>query len=281
MTSWDDLESEMADPRFELDVDTEDRLLAGLVAPDDAPPAYAEVAGALQTLGRRFPPPDAEAEVATIQVMTEVLRKSTPGPLPRPSLRRRRPVTRVALVLATSLLGTTGVAFAGGLPDAAQSVASDLLAKVGINVPGPDPEAGGHPDTRGNTPVQELSPSAWLDEGHNRRVPERTRGPETDPAHPGDQGDRPASGTQRPDDASHSDESASGASAPPAAVPQDGGKGRADSGSGNADPGTSTADDVSIGRSEAGSTNADEADAEGRERAGASLPNATRQPRGP
>lgn len=264
MTSWDDLEGEMGDPRLQLDVDTEDRLVAGLVAPDDAPPAYAEVAGALQTLGRRLPPPDAAAEVATIRTMTEVLRKSPPAPLPRRS-RRRRPVTRVGLVLAISLLGTTGVAFAGGLPDAAQSVASDLLARVGINVPAP--EADGHP-ARGNDPAQQPSPSARLgDEGLSRRVPEGATGSATDPAHEGGQGGRAASGTQGTDDGSHSDESASGGSVPPASVSQERGTGRADSGSGSADAGTSIADEVSLGRSEAGSVNADGADTERRERA--------------
>jgi len=42
MGPWRDLESEMQ--RLPLDTDTADRLLAGSVAPEDAPPGYARVA---------------------------------------------------------------------------------------------------------------------------------------------------------------------------------------------------------------------------------------------
>ena len=47
-----DREGEMADPRFRLDAGTADRILEGRVAPDDAPPGYAEVAACC----RRSPP---------------------------------------------------------------------------------------------------------------------------------------------------------------------------------------------------------------------------------
>jgi hypothetical protein len=258
----------MADPRLQLDANTQDRLVAGLIAPEDAPPAYAEVAGALQTLGRRLPPPDAAAEVATIRTMTEVLRKSTPVPLPRWPRRRRRPGARIALVVTTSLLGTTGVAFAGGLPDAAQSVASDLLAKVGITVPGPAPESDQHPDARGNSPAQQPPPSAQLGhEGGGRGIPEGAMGAATDPVHEGGRGDRAASGSQGSDDGRDSDESASGGSIAAAPVPQDRGTGRGNPEGGDADAGRSSADEVSLGRSEAGSVNADGAETESRERA--------------
>ena len=261
MTHRDDLEGEMADPRLQLDANTEDRLLAGLIAPDDAPPAYAEVASALQTLGRQLPPPDAAAEATTIRTMTEILGKSIPAPLPQRTRRRRRSITRVALVLTTCLLGTTGVAFAGGLPDAAQSVASDLLAKVGINVPGPAPEADGHPDAHGDSSAQPSSRSSSLGvEGAISGASEGHKGAETD-AHERRRGDHSPSGAPETDDGTRPGSGIED-SVPPAEAPHDGGTTNAAPGSGNAGPGMSTADDASLGRSDVGSAAADEADSE-------------------
>ena len=46
MSGWDDLPHEM--PIGTIDEDTTDRLLAGRIHPDDAPPGYAGVARILQ-----------------------------------------------------------------------------------------------------------------------------------------------------------------------------------------------------------------------------------------
>ena len=45
MTSWNDFYFEMK--RLPLDMDTADRIVAGTVAPEDAPPGYSEVASVL------------------------------------------------------------------------------------------------------------------------------------------------------------------------------------------------------------------------------------------
>ena len=61
--------------------------------------------------------------------------------------RPRMTAAFVALTLACS----AGLASAGSLPGAAQDIASAMLAKVGISVPGPNEHAGTHPSVRGSS----------------------------------------------------------------------------------------------------------------------------------
>lgn len=59
--------------------------------------------------------------------------------------------TAIATALGAGVLLTAGVgaAAAGSLPGAAQDTASQLLAKVGVTVPGADAHSAGHADGRG------------------------------------------------------------------------------------------------------------------------------------
>ena len=50
------------------------------------------------------------------------------------------------LVVAGTLVGSTGLAFAGVLPDAAQNAAATVLSKVGITIPAADD----HPASTGS-----------------------------------------------------------------------------------------------------------------------------------
>ena len=79
-----DTEGEMADQRCRLDAGTADRMLEGRVAPDEAPPGYAEVAGLLQTLAADLPSRPAATGEGTIRMMAKVVRISDP-----PKSRRR------------------------------------------------------------------------------------------------------------------------------------------------------------------------------------------------
>ena len=149
MTSWDDLENEMR--VVPLDANTSDRLLAGALAPADAPPGYAAVARLFEALSAQ-PTADELAREAEHEGMiaTAVLSSSgtqfsspprsfTPFALSRP---------RIAAVLIAAGLACTGAtASAGVLPGAAQDIASAILDKVGISVP--DSNAGTRPSVRG------------------------------------------------------------------------------------------------------------------------------------
>jgi hypothetical protein len=136
--------------RLSLDVETADRLLAGSVAPEDAPPGYARVSSLLAA----EPCIDDVVADADFVAMLAATVRSSPT-TERPSRRSIMPRIKLAAALAvTALLGTTGLALAGGLPGAAQDIASDMLAKAGITVPGPNSNAGDHPSTRGSSSGQ-------------------------------------------------------------------------------------------------------------------------------
>jgi hypothetical protein len=147
----DDLPGEME--RLPLDLDTADRLLTGSIAPSDAPPGYARVAGVLATLeasaGER---PAHEGEI--VALLAETVRASR---APRAKTPGRSTVPRMRLasaLVAAALVGTTGLALGGNLPGAAQDVAASMLAKLGVSVPGPDSHAGTHSTVRGSAPEQ-------------------------------------------------------------------------------------------------------------------------------
>ncbi len=79
----------------------------------------------------------------------------------------------VALVLA----GAFSAAAAGALPGAAQDTAHDVLAKIGVTVPGPKEASDGHPDGRGS--------SGQDDAEETTSTEDTTDTPETDEDSPG------------------------------------------------------------------------------------------------
>jgi hypothetical protein len=133
--------------RLSLDVDTADRLLAGTVAPEDAPPGYARLSALLAV---EPTVDDVVADGDFIDMLAATVRSSPTTE--RPSRRSIMPRIKLAAALAvTALVGTTGLAFAGSLPGAAQDIASAMFAKAGVSVPGPNGNAGDHPSTRGSS----------------------------------------------------------------------------------------------------------------------------------
>ncbi len=135
--------------RLPLDLDTADRLLGGSIPPADAPPGYSGVAALVAGL-------DSAHEAATphepwVSVLASAVRSS---PVQTGTTRRRTILPRIKFAAAltfAALLATTSLAIAGTLPGAAQDVASAMLAKVGVTVPGPNENAGDHPNTRGTS----------------------------------------------------------------------------------------------------------------------------------
>jgi hypothetical protein len=158
MSPWRDLDSEMQ--RLPLDTDTADRLLAGSVAPEDAPPGYAGVATLLAAVADSPTADDLSRESETVALLAAVVRSSQPK-MTKPRRRSIVPRLKLAAAFATvALAGTTGLALAGSLPGAAQDIASSMLAQVGVSVPGPNSNAGDHPNVRGTSSDVAVTPSS-------------------------------------------------------------------------------------------------------------------------
>ena len=119
-----------------LDDGTVDRLLDGLPV-DDAPPSYRGVAELLAHDQGRADDGAGEAHRGP--------RSSSPhrGGMPRPTTRVPKPrshrrLRRASAALVGSATLFVGLGAAGALPGAAQVVASNVLATVGVNTPNPD-----------------------------------------------------------------------------------------------------------------------------------------------
>lgn len=132
---------EMRPNRHPLDEDSASRLLQGLVHPDDAPPGYGAVAGLLSSAAQLpLGQVDEDAAAITVSAMVEAIQDATPAP----ETSRRK--TMLGKVLAGKAVAATAVAVigltatgaaagTGSLPDPAQSVVSDAVSHVGIDIP--------------------------------------------------------------------------------------------------------------------------------------------------
>jgi len=229
MTPRDDSQDEMRG--LFLDQRTADRLLAGQVDPDDAPPGYAEVASLFQAADA--PPYPAELlreEQAVAAAARVVGAQPTRSAIPatrRSTVRSRFFRVKVAgLIAVGTVLGTSGLAAAGVLPDAAQNAASNVLSKVGISIPGADQ----HPASTGTdiSGIATTTGATGVDKG-----------------------------AEISSTASGGVSQAGLNGSAPVTTPNTGGTTTADTASsGSADTGTATADDESQGHSSAGSANA-------------------------
>jgi hypothetical protein len=244
MSPWRDLDSEMQ--RLPLDTDTADRLLAGSVAPEDAPPGYAGLATLLAGLTDSPTAGDLSGESETVALLAAVVRSSQ-AQMTKP---RRRSIVRrlkLATALATvALAGTTGLALAGNLPGAAQDIASSMLAQVGVSVPGPNSDAGDHPNVRGTSSNVAVTPSS-SDKGIE--ISQLATSTDLTGVEKG------AAISTLASDGSHGQ--ASGAQGATVETPNSGGTGTADTASGGeSSQGTAIADEASDDHSVAGSDNA-------------------------
>ena len=128
---------------------SDDRVLDGLPA-DGGAESLAHLMDALRVPGLGH---ELSGQAQSVAAFTAALGAADTADRPR-----RRPVksrrSRFALTLALSgaaLVATSGLAYAGALPGAAQDTAKSVLAGLGVTVPGPNQHAGTHPDTRGNS----------------------------------------------------------------------------------------------------------------------------------
>jgi len=218
-----------------LDTDTLDRMLAGGIHPEDAPPGYSGVAGVLLAVAEAGGDRDLVHEPAHVALAMELVQQRSPVPhsldrrsrRPSTGARSRRHRSKIgALVVVGAMVGSTGLAAAGALPDAAQDAFAHVLDKVGISIP-----AGGD---RPATSDEELS----------GKVPGVPVGTETSSVASGGRsqaGQHGSSGTPGGGQGGSSGHTPNG-------------KGTADApGKSAGSPGTSTADEASQGRSRPGS----------------------------
>jgi hypothetical protein len=253
MSLWDDFDCEMHP--VALDTDTVDRLLAGAIAPADAPPGYAEVARFLRAVSAEPSPEELARETETVGIVAAAVRSSLEArsQSPRRSFvpfALSRPRVTAALVAAT-LACSASLASAGALPGAAQDVASSMLSKLGVSVPGANENAGTHPDERGTSSPS--TPTSESTAGKGAEISELARTTELTGVDKG-----AAVSTEASNGKSHAGQhsSASGG-ATSADMPNSGGTGTADTASGGkSSKGTSKADTASNSHSSAGSGNA-------------------------
>jgi hypothetical protein len=249
MNLWGDFHREVHP--VPLDLDTADRLLGGAVSPEDAPPGYANVARLLESAAVEPTADELFRETEMVAMIAAAVRSSSslhsmspkrafmPFALSRPRI--------AAVFVAVTLACTAGLASAGSLPGAAQDIASAMLAKVGISVPGPNQHAGTHPSVRRSSDDASLDAATGSEIGELAMTTDLTglaRGA--------------AISSEASDGKSQAGQhgSASGGSAP-VDTPNSGGTGTADTASGGrSSEGTSTADAASGGASSDGAGNA-------------------------
>lgn len=133
MSPSSDLESGMKP--LPLDPNTTDRLLRGVVKPDDAPPGYAEVARLVHAVMAEPSPRELAGKYEAVAAMATALGSR---PAARHAMRSRASTLLkakvAALLVGVTLLSGTNLALAGALPAPAQDAASAILAKVGVSV---------------------------------------------------------------------------------------------------------------------------------------------------
>jgi hypothetical protein len=241
MSFWSDMDSEMHP--VPLDMETADRLLAGALAPEDAPPGYAEVARLLEAVSAEPTSHELAREAEVVAKVASAVRSSSNTDSPRRSFMPfalSRPRMTAVLIAAALAACTVGLASASALPGAAQDIASEMLAKVGISVSGPNDNAGTHPDVRGKSAV---TPS---DAGKGSDISDLAKTTELSGVEKGAAISSAAS------------DGKSKAGTQGGATPNTGGTGTADAASdGKSTAGTGTANTASGGHSSAGSANAD------------------------
>ena len=151
----------------ELDPHTADRILAGVVAPDDSPPGWAHVVRLLDAaaLGEQLVEHTARRTVANMAAVIERLRwpdeESQGG---RVWQGRRRGSAAAVFVAATLTIAVGSAAAATTNPHAVEQLAARMLSGVGVGSSGHDPAI---------PPVSKPSPPASKaagDHGRHRAV---------------------------------------------------------------------------------------------------------------
>lgn len=209
-----------------LDRLTADRLLTGRVDSDDAPPGYAEVAALVRDLASPAGPSELAGQAKAVAAAVSVLElrpqpRGSRGPaaISRPGRRPRHFRAKVAsLVVVGTLVGGTGLAAAGVLPDTVQDAASHALAKVGISVPS-SPQEVDHPASTGDeiSGIAKTTTETGVDKGaaiSSAASGGVSKAGVNGQAEAASTGERPTAGAQIADEASGGRSSAAAGNAP-------------------------------------------------------------------
>jgi hypothetical protein len=135
------------------DPSTAERLVAGRVGADDAPPGYRRVATLLGDAGSGFPEPAGPAEAGTISAMVAAIQAE---PAPQVASRRSGMLRKVlaaktvAIVSVVALSASGAAAATGHLPDAVQDKVAKAAKHVGVNLPDGVERVAGAPDCEVN-----------------------------------------------------------------------------------------------------------------------------------
>ena len=247
MTSRNDLPAEMR--RQLLDGDTLERLLAGRVEPGDAPPGYAEVARVLRAVAAPIDPADLgheseHVEAARILVTRRSFASDRSDGRPKEMRAKGYRLKVAGLLVLGTLLGTSGLAVAGVLPDTAQDMLSNVLDRVGISVPtGDRPASSGEPSEHPASSGEQISEIATTTDSTGVG-----KGAEISSIASGGMSKAGEHGSAEHGSAGH------GTDVAPVSRPNTGGTSTADAASrGHSEAGTDIADERSSGRSAAGS----------------------------
>ncbi len=124
--------------RHRPDPSTADRLLAGRVGADDAPPGYRRVAALLDEAGSGFPEPAGSAAAKTVGAMVTAI-SGAPAPeiasRRSPMLKKVLAAKTIAVVSVLALTASGAAAATGNLPDSVQDQVAKAAKHVGLNLP--------------------------------------------------------------------------------------------------------------------------------------------------
>ena len=230
------------DDTLGLDEETAERLLAGMPA-DDAPPDYTAAAEVLNAVTGPATTRERLAELEAVAAMAATVASGSVVPTSRrsPVLIKLRSAKVAVSAAAAALSLTTGLAMAGALPGAAQGIASNMLASLGISTPGPNSHAGTNPHSRGNAT------------GASNQAPDPTKGSQISSLATGND----ATGVNKGAQISTAASGGQSQAGQQVNTPNQGGTSTADQASGGASAqGTTTANQASNGLSSGGSANA-------------------------
>jgi hypothetical protein len=138
-----------------LDEETAERLLAGRVPADDAPPGFGKVVELVHVLAADPDERGRRGGREVVEGMAAQLRDVAPVPARAKARGTRRRIAQLAAVGTVGAVGlVSGLAAANALPGATQGIASDALGTLGVHVPSPSGHADVHPETGGQSPSQ-------------------------------------------------------------------------------------------------------------------------------